>query len=74
MELYEALKDGRPHSSFELVKSVYGATGPSIARLGARIWDLKHDGCMIESWKDEKNKAMWWYQMHVPKSTTLFKK
>lgn len=61
--LLKELQDGQPHSSIELVKAVYDSTGPSIARLGARIWDLRSKGHPIKSWKDPERHTIQWYQL-----------
>lgn len=59
------LADGEPHSTIEMMEKVYGGSHLGIARVGARIYDLKGKGCAIIGWKDEKNPTVYWYQMHV---------
>lgn len=61
--LLMVLLDGQPHSSFDLLKEVYEASGPTVARLGARVADIKGMGYDIDSWQDKTNKKMWWYQL-----------
>ncbi len=65
LALYEALQDKKPHSNFELVGEVYHFKGPSIARLGARIFDLKRKyGLDIQGWKDTSDPRKYWYQLN----------
>lgn len=61
--ILEILSDWQPHSSFELVERAYGSHGPSLARLGARIWDLKQKGCEIAGWRDPDDPKKYWYQL-----------
>lgn len=61
--ILEILSDWQPHSSFELVERAYGSHGPSLARLGARIWDLKQKGYEIIGWRDPENPKKYWYQL-----------
>ena len=56
------LQDGQAHRTDEIVKKVYGE-GLSLARVGARIWDLKKRGYAIRGWKDPKIKTLYWYQL-----------
>ena len=64
-KLYSVLSDGRPHRVDELLDRVYGAIeGFSVARLGARVWDLKKRyNVEIKSWPDHANRKMWVYQI-----------
>jgi hypothetical protein len=63
--LYNALIDGAPHRSDELVSRVYGLeNGVFLARLGARIWDLKKKYRVeIKSYPDPENRKLWFYQI-----------
>ena len=61
--LKNLLLDGRPHRTDEILKIVYGSEHRGIARVGARIYDLKGKGYDIKSWRDDKNPTLWWYQM-----------
>jgi hypothetical protein len=63
--LLALLKDGQPHSTVEIMERVYGGSHLGLARVGARIYDLKNKGHEIRGWKDEKNPAVYWYQMKV---------
>lgn len=63
-KLREFLSDGKPHRTDEIVNSVYGQ-GLSLARVGARIYDLKQDGFKIVGWKDTETPSLYWYA-HVP--------
>ena len=65
-KILNVLADYEPHSSFEIVERAYGIRGPSLARLGARIWDLRKAGYQIESWRDKENHTKHWYQLRPP--------
>lgn len=55
------LLDFRPHSSKELMRRT-GAT-----RIAARIHELrKKHGLIIDSWADELEPTLWWYQLKTP--------
>lgn len=60
------LSDYQPHSTREIVERVYGLNAPSIARVGARIYDLKQQGHVIESWTDKENRTIQWYRLKEP--------
>jgi len=61
------LSDCKPHSTFEIVEKVYDADMATIARVGARIYDLKRVyGFKIEGWHDRINRKLWWYQLIKP--------
>lgn len=65
-KLSAALEDGRPHRSDELVAAVYGSAHLGLARLAARIHDLKArlpQGQTINSWRDREIETLWWYQI-----------
>ena len=80
--LFALLSDNRPHRTDEIVNVVYPSANicficgrgdtRSLARVGARIWDLKNGKwsgkkqCLIRGWNDEKNHSLHWYQMDVP--------
>lgn len=71
--LWELLSDGQPHRTDEILQKVYGGTHLGIARVGARIYDLKkkRDGVEIRGWKDQFKKTLYWYQM-IKKPMTVF--
>ena len=64
-KLRRLLSDGQPHSTIEILERVYGGSHLGIARVGARIHDLKAKGHEITGWKDEKNPAVYFYRMKV---------
>jgi len=64
-KLRRLLSDGEPHSTLDIMEKVYGGSHLGIARVGARIHDLKDRGHTIVGWKDEKNKAIYHYQMSM---------
>jgi hypothetical protein len=73
--LLELLKDGRPHRTYQILEAVYGNTHTGIARIGARIWDIKSklpEGQTIQSWKDPERPSLWWYQLVRPGGHKLF--
>ena len=55
------LSDLRPHSTFELVRKVYGINTATVARLASRVDELRRDGWNIISRKSRKNPSKWWY-------------
>lgn len=67
--LYKLLSDHRPHRTDEILRVVYGSEHLGIARIGARVADLKqgkHTGktkCDITGWRDKGVPGLWWYRM-----------
>lgn len=62
--LYDLLYDGLPHRTDEIMKVVYGSDHLGLARVGARIYDLKKRmNVIIKSWPDPEKKSLTWYQM-----------
>jgi len=61
--LLKLLRDGKPHSTLEILDTVYGSAHLGLARVGARVYDLKQQGYHIRSFRDPRNKAVWWYQL-----------
>ena len=59
--LYNLLKDGQPHRTDEILKVVYGGESNGLARVGARIHDIKAEGHTIEGYKDPNRPALYWY-------------
>lgn len=57
------LSDENPHSTPEILKGVYGGEHNGIARIGARIFDLKKDGHDISGWEDKIDRSIYWYQL-----------
>lgn len=66
LKLLNLLQDGRPHRTDEIMAKVYGNDHLGLARVGARIWDLKKKGNDIRGWKDENNHALYYYQLIIP--------
>lgn len=65
--LYELLKDGRPVRTDEIMFRIYGNDHLGLARVGARIWDIKKKyGVEVKGWKDEENLSLYWYQLEPP--------
>lgn len=71
-KLYNLLSDGKPHRTDSIMKIVYGDDHLGLARVGARIWDIKNKyNVEIESWKDKETPSLWWYQMKIEPITSL---
>ncbi|MEO0304702.1 MAG: hypothetical protein ABIM64_05520 [candidate division WOR-3 bacterium] len=79
-KLLELLLDGKPHSTVEILKKVYGDEKLGLARISARIWDLeKKHGCVfldeygkeitekgkLRCWKDKNHPTIYWYRLKV---------
>jgi hypothetical protein len=70
--LYNLLKDGNPHRTDEILRVVYGSEHNGIARIGARVADLKEGRwpgqvrCNIEGYKDPHNQALYFYKLIPP--------
>lgn len=63
LKLKNLLEDGEPHRTDEIMETVYGGSHLGLARVGARIYDLKQKGLVIEGWRDEANPTLYWYQL-----------
>lgn len=59
--LFDLLKDHEWHTTVEILGKVYSLGGQGIARIGARVADLKADGCTIESRKSHG--SVWEYRL-----------
>ena len=59
--LATVLSDHRPHSTFELVRKVYGVNVATVARLASRVDDLRREGWSIRAMKSKKQLNKWWY-------------
>jgi len=74
-KLYELLKSGRPVRTDEILRVVYGSSHSGIARIGARIHDIKGklpQGWTIRSWKDPERPSLWFYQLAKAGPMQLF--
>lgn len=61
--LWNLLRDGRPHRTDEILSLVYGSEHAGIARIGARIADVKNKQHVeIRGHKDKQNPSLYWYQ------------
>ena len=76
-KLFNLLKDGEPHRTDEILEIVYGNNRLGLARIGARIYDLKKEieeqGYTITGRHDVK-RSLYWYQMirKEPKQQEMF--
>ena len=72
------LDDGRPHRTDELLELVYGSAKLGIARLGARVYEVRQSlprTQAVKAWKDKQNHALTWYQLvsvEEPRQPDLF--
>ena len=65
--LWEVLRDGRPHRTDEILTRVYGSEHAGIARIGARISDVKRNHHVeIKGYKDKQIPSLYWYHAQVP--------
>jgi hypothetical protein len=69
--LYELLKDGKPHQTDEILRVVYGSEHMGIARIGARVADLKERGYQILGRSDPENRKLYWYKLLPPEPVKL---
>ena len=61
--LLSLLKDFRWRRTDEILEKVYGDNHLGIARIGARIADLKGRGAKIEGKKDLEKPTLYWYRL-----------
>lgn len=60
--IYGLLLDGEAHSTFEMVNLI--KPGGGLVRISERIREIQEQhGVIIESYRDDKNKTMWWYRI-----------
>lgn len=66
--LWTLLSDGKPHRTDQILRKVYGSDQLSIARIAARIWDIKkkYPDLHIKGWHDKKIASLYWYQVIFP--------
>jgi len=76
-KLYTLLKDGRWHSTREILHIVYGSEHFGTARCGARINDLKNGKwsgrahLRIEGKHDPHNPTIYWYRIVRIEQSTI---
>jgi hypothetical protein len=64
--LFNLLKDGKEHSTVEILEVVYGGSHTGLARVGARIKDLKDDGRDIDGYFKPGSRSVYWYRLKNP--------
>jgi hypothetical protein len=69
--LYQLLSDHQWHSTPEILERVYGGSHLGIARIGARIHDLRSKGHDIEGKRHPDNPAIFLYRLVEKEPTTL---
>lgn len=62
-KLLELLSDGKPHSTVEIMRVVYGGDHLGVARIASRVSELRERGWIIESKPGKINKTVWWYRL-----------
>jgi len=63
-KLYNFLKSGEPVRTDFILREVYGGDHLGLARVGARVWDIKKKyKVKIKGWKDKNKKSLYWYQI-----------
>ncbi len=70
-KLYQLLSDGKPHATTEICAIVYGGEDLKLARVAARIYDVKQKyGVKIPPAKqDEHNATIHWYHIEEEKQS-----
>ena len=61
--LFNLLLDRNWHRTDEILEKVYGFDHVGIARVGARIADLKRKGCVIYGKPDKMKHSLYWYRL-----------
>ena len=62
--IFDLLSDGEPHSTYEIAQLIGSSYG--LLRISERIREIKSQhGLVIDSFRDDKNKSMWWYQIRA---------
>ena len=65
--LWALMSDYKAHRVDEILEVVYTQDGPSIARVSARLWDLRQmKGLKLKRWRDPHKKTLYWYQFLRP--------
>ncbi len=57
------LTDFKPHSTYQIMGTLYPSGKAGLFRLSAYIKFLKEDGYDIQGWFDLKDRKMYWYQL-----------
>ena len=61
--LFHLLSDRNWHRTDEILEKVYGFDHVGIARVGARVADLKRKGCIIDGKPDKMKHSLYWYRL-----------
>jgi hypothetical protein len=62
--LYKLLQDKKAHRTDEILQEIYGASHLGIARISARIYDVKQRyNVAIACKKDKHNPTLVWYEL-----------
>ena len=69
--LLALLSDQQWHSTVEIMERVYGGSHLGIARIGARVFDLRAKGHQIEGKKHPENPAIYLYRLVPEEPETI---
>lgn len=70
-KLLALLSDHRWHSTIDIMERVYGGSHLGIARIGARVFDLRARGHEIEGKKHPENPAIYLYRLVPEEPETI---
>lgn len=74
-KLFHLLRDQKPYRTDKILSQVYGSEHLGIARIAARIYDMKQQyNVEVDCWKDKKTKTLFWYQITKMPKRWIFKK
>jgi hypothetical protein len=62
-KILNLLSDHEPHSTVEILNKCYDLGDKGIARVGARVWDLKKRGHTIIGERDVDKRSIYWYTL-----------
>ena len=71
-KILKLLEDGQFHSTVEIMEKCYGSEHCGLARVSARVWDLKQKGHWIVGKRDPERKTVYWYKLIQNQAAELF--
>lgn len=71
--VFEILSDYKPHSTYEIMETLYPSGKAGLFRLAAYVGFLKGDGHDIDGWFDEHDHKKYWYQCTREKGGKIMK-
>ncbi|MEK7578395.1 MAG: hypothetical protein AAB456_01585 [Patescibacteria group bacterium] len=70
--LFQLLSDYREHSTIEILEKIYGGEHLGLARIGARVYDIKKKyKAIITSRRDTLRPTICWYRMKPLSSNSM---